>query len=153
MKQFTAIALFAVAGLLSAGSALAQKHAVQTIVPFDFTVGSKTLPSGTYTITPVSDDQIEIRNWDKNQVVLTPAFATVNLSKNGGELVFYKSGGHYFLREILCEFASMNVNLPPSKLQKRTHVEEARSLMAVARSWLRSSRDSAGGGINKNTAG
>jgi hypothetical protein len=126
MKQFTAITLFAVAGFFAAGSALAQKHAVQTTVPFDFAVGSKILPSGTYTITPVSDDQIEIRNWDKHFVVLTSAYATVQQSKNGGELVFDKSAGHYFLREILCEFAAMNVNLPPSKLEKRTHVEEAK---------------------------
>ena len=126
MKRFTAITLFAVASILSAGSALAQKHAVQTTVPFDFTVGSKTLPSGTYTIIPVSDDLIEIRNSKTHLEVLTPAYATVQQSKNGGELVFDKSADHYFLRDILCEFAAMNVSLPSSKLEKRTHVEEAR---------------------------
>lgn len=126
MKQFTAITLFAVASILSAGNALAEKHAVQTTVPFDFTVGTKTLPSGTYTITPVSDDQIEIRNSKTNLAMLTPAYATVQQSKNGGELVFDKSADQHFLRAILCEFAPMNVSLPPSKLEKRTHVEEAR---------------------------
>jgi hypothetical protein len=126
MKQFAAIALFAVAGFLPAGSALAQKLAVQTTVPFDFTLGSTILPSGTYTISPVSDDQIEIQNRETHLAVLTPAYATVRQSKNGGELVFDKSAGHYFLREILCEFAAMNVNLPPSKLEKGTRVQEAK---------------------------
>lgn len=133
MKQFTAITLFAVAGFFSAGSGQAQKHAVQTTVPFDFTVGSKMLPSGTYTITPVSDDQIEIRNWETHLAVLTPAYATVQQSKNGGELVFDKSAGNYFLREILCEFAAMNVNLPPSKLEKGTRVQEAKIPSASGR--------------------
>ena len=46
MKRITAIALFAAASALGAGHALAQDHAVQATMPFDFTVGNKLLPQG-----------------------------------------------------------------------------------------------------------
>ena len=44
MKRITAIALFTIAGFVTAGSALAQNRAVRADVPFDFTVGDKLLP-------------------------------------------------------------------------------------------------------------
>jgi hypothetical protein len=56
MKRITAIALFILAGLVSAGNVLAQDHGVRTTVPFDFTVGNKVLPSGTYTIEPATEN-------------------------------------------------------------------------------------------------
>src|ERR1700743_433439 len=50
MKRITAIALLAIANLAVAGTSFAQSKTVQAKVPFDFTVGNKLLPSGTYTI-------------------------------------------------------------------------------------------------------
>ena len=42
--------------LLVAGSAIAQSSHVRANVPFNFTVGSKTLPAGTYDIAAISSD-------------------------------------------------------------------------------------------------
>ena len=50
MKRITAIALLAIANFAVAGTSFAQSRTVQAKVPFDFTVGNKLLPSGTYTI-------------------------------------------------------------------------------------------------------
>jgi hypothetical protein len=118
MKRLTSLALFAFAGLLGAGSALAQDCPVRATMPFDFTVGNKSLPPGAYTITRVTDDSIAIRNRDGNVSILTPAYADSNQSKNAGELVFDKYDGQYFLREILGGSFAMNVNLPLPKSEK-----------------------------------
>ena len=124
MKRITVFALFTIAGFLTAGNALAQQHSVQATVPFDFTVGGKMLPAGTYSIAAVTDSTIEIRNAQTHSAVLTQAASDSSRSQNGGELVFEKRGSRYSLREILCESAAMNVSLPAEKKHKNSLIEE-----------------------------
>src|SRR5450432_3011957 len=117
MKRNTAIALFAIASFAVAGKSFAQDHAVQATVPFDFTVGAKLLPSGTYTISADSTNVIVIRN--RYKPIATLSLVRPDDSKqtgNGGKLVFHKYGDQYFLSEILCDAAEMNMKVPPSKL-------------------------------------
>jgi hypothetical protein len=123
MRPITAIALFAVAGFLSAGNALAQQREVRATVPFEFTVGGKVLPPGNYMINQVSGG-IELRSREQHVAMLALAFPTVEQSANGNELVFEKHAGQYSLREILCASA-MNVSLPAEKWRKGGLTEEA----------------------------
>ncbi|MGC1360890.1 MAG: hypothetical protein WA419_13995 [Silvibacterium sp.] len=125
MKRITTIALFAIASVLGPGKALAQGHAVKVTVPFNFTVGKNLLPPGIYKILPVTDNVIEIRNQDSQVSILSQISPDSNLSKNGGELVFDKYDGQYFLREILVESAALSVNLPPTKAEQRARRQEA----------------------------
>ena len=125
MKRITSIALFVLAGLVSAGNVLAQDHGVRATVPFDFTVGNKVLPSGTYTIAPATEHVIVIRNREKNITVMSTSYGDGKQSKTG-KLVFNKYGDQYFLREILCSSADMSVELPASKTEKRARLQEAR---------------------------
>ena len=71
MKRITAIALLTIATFVTAGRALAQDRAVQATVPFDFTVGEKLLPAGTYTIATASSDVIAIKNYDRRIAILS----------------------------------------------------------------------------------
>jgi len=127
MKRTTAIALLAIANFAMAGTSFAQSNGVQATVPFDFTVGSKLLPSGTYTIQQDSKNEnvIMIKSHDKPIAVLSLVNRDSNKSPNGGQLLFHKYGGQYFLSEILCEQADMNVAIPPSKTEKRAQLQQA----------------------------
>lgn len=126
MKRITAIALFAAATTLGLGTAFAQGNAVRATMPFDFTVGSKTLPAGTYTINRFHNDLIEIQDWDKDASVLTATFSDDAQSKNGAVLIFDKCGDQYFLREVLAGSAgSLNVNLPLSKAEQKARQQES----------------------------
>ncbi len=127
MKRTTAIALLAIANCAISGTSFAQSNEVRANVPFDFTVGNELLPSGTYTIRPESTDPnvIVIRSYDKPIVVLSLAHQDGNTSADGGKLLFHKYGGQYFLSEILCPRAGMNVELPTSKREKRTLLQQA----------------------------
>ena len=123
MKQITALALFSIAGFVSIGQAMAQDHAVQATIPFEFRAGNKVLPAGTYTIATGTDNLIVITKHNQ------PAVVTV-ASRDGREsrkqeLVFDKYGDRYFLREILCQSAGMNLELPPSKVEKATRQQQA----------------------------
>jgi hypothetical protein len=126
MKRTIAITLLALAGVVGTGKALAQNQQIRATVPFDFTVGNKTLPAGTYSITQVSDDAIAIRDHDARYAVLSmTSQATNQPSKN--VLVFDKYNGHYFLRDVLCESAKMNVSLPWSKSEARARELDAKN--------------------------
>lgn len=125
MKRIITIAIFAFTGILGVGSALAQGDAVWVKVPFAFTAGDSLLPAGNYMITLVSADVIHIQARDQHISVLTTEMQDDRQSKNGDELIFARYGNRYFLREILCDSAAMNANLPATKSEKRARTQEA----------------------------
>jgi hypothetical protein len=134
MIRITAIALLAAAGTLGLGNALAQ-DAVRATMPFDFTVGSKLLPAGTYTINRARNELIEIHSVNSDVGMLSDSFSDDTQSKNGAVLVFDKYGGEYFLREVLGgSVGGMNVNLPLSASEERVRKQKvmARNLSEVS---------------------
>jgi hypothetical protein len=129
MKRIAAIALFVASTLLTAGSAVAQDHRVKATVPFNFTVNNSWLPAGTYTIGSNSDtpNLLSIRDRAKSVHILAMGLTDPRDSEKVGKLVFHRYGNQYFLSEIRCGSASMNVHFPATKLEKkaRTQTQEA----------------------------
>ena len=127
MKWINAITVFAIATLALAGQSFAQSKRVQATVPFDFTVGAKTLPAGTYTIKMDSGSHmIVIKHHDKPIAMLSLVDQDSNRSPQGGRLLFHRYGTRYFLSEILCEDADMNLRIATSKTEKRVQLDFAR---------------------------
>jgi hypothetical protein len=125
MKRITAIVLVAIANFAMAGTSFAQSNGVRATVPFDFTVGNKLLPSGTYTFKEGSSNVILIRSHDKPISALSLVNQSDHKTSNGGKLLFHRYGGHYFLSEILCDQADLNVQLPLSRAEKKTRLQQA----------------------------
>jgi hypothetical protein len=125
MKRITAIALLAIANFVMAGNSFAQSKGVKADVPFDFTVGNNLLPAGTYTMRTESSGLIVIKNHDKPITVLTLVNQDGTRSPNGGKLMFHKIGDQYFLTEILCDWADMNVALPRSNREVKAQLQQA----------------------------
>jgi hypothetical protein len=127
MKRITAIAFFAAASFLGGASALAQDSQLRATVPFNFTVGSKHLPAGNYTVSPVFATVIAIRNWDKNAAVLSAVKPGADQSNSNAKLVFDKLGDQYFLREIFGGYGnSSHGTLPLSKSEQTARSLESR---------------------------
>jgi hypothetical protein len=126
MNRIKAIALLAIANFAMAGTSFAQSNGVRATVPFDFTVGNKLLPAGTYIIKEQSDHMIVIQNHDKPIAMLSLVNGDSNRSPNGGKLKFHRYGSQYFLSEILCDQANMNLQVPTSKTEKTTALQEAK---------------------------
>jgi|HubBroStandDraft_1064217.scaffolds.fasta_scaffold753052_1 hypothetical protein len=124
IMSITSIALFALVSFVTVGSISAQDRAVKANVPFDFTVGDKLLPAGTYLISAENDNVIKIENRDKHVTMLSTTTSDGKESKTG-ELVFNKYGDQYFLHDILCSQAAMNMAVPVSKQEKRARALEA----------------------------
>jgi hypothetical protein len=128
MKHITviAIAVCLLASFAVVGTVSAQDHAARATVPFNFNVGNKWVPAGTYTMTSDSrsPNVIFIRSKDSKIALLTVAQSD-SRRLNAGKLVFTKYGDQYFLHEILCSSCGMNVTFPDSKHEKlaRTRLE------------------------------
>ena len=125
MKRIAAIALLAIANFAMAGTSFAQSKGVQADVPFDFTVGNQLLPAGAYTIKTESAGLIAIKNNGKPIAVFTLVDRDGAKAPNGGKLMFHKYGDQYFLSEILCGWADMNVTVRPSNIEKRVRLQQA----------------------------
>jgi hypothetical protein len=124
MKRITVVAFLTLASTLGLGSASAQSQSreVRATVPFDFTVGNKLLPAGTYSIARAKDGTIQIHNSKGQPVVITLASQDGSPSK-GCDLNFDRRDGQYFMRAVQCESAAMSIDFPASKLEKRIPVE------------------------------
>jgi hypothetical protein len=121
MKRIIAIALFAASSLAAAGNLSAQDHMVKANIPFDFTVSGKVLPAGTYTISSLSPNAIQVRNANGHVAELSIVRDDDKRSTTP-VLVFQRYGNQYFLHEILAANA-MNVTVPRSKREQRRQQE------------------------------
>src|SRR6266702_6709402 len=105
MKHITVFAIAAclLSSFALAGTASAQDHAARATVPFNFNVGDKWVPAGTYMITEdlTNPDEIVIRSEDGKIAMLSLARSDDRRS-GAGKLVFTKYGDQYFLHEVLC---------------------------------------------------
>jgi hypothetical protein len=126
MKRITVLALLT-AALISMGSSRAHAQATAFKVPFDFTVGNKALPAGTYRVSyaSASENAILIRGKDGRSNAMTTTIADDKRSYGFGELIFAKYGNQYFLHEVLCSDLAMNVEILKSKREKQARIQEA----------------------------
>jgi hypothetical protein len=102
LKGFTMLTLIVGLAFVSAvASAKGQSTQAVAKVPFEFIVGGKTLPSGQYTVSALSDTNkaaMVIRG-RSSAIRLTNEIQT-NKNKEQARLVFHRYGEHYFLSEV-----------------------------------------------------
>ena len=103
MKTFTRSAMIAASLLVvSAGGASAQvPTTMKFTTTFPFRVGHKTMPAGSYTITPLEIDHalMEVSNGRTSALILTEPESPKTPPRQD-EVTFAKQGDIYVLREI-----------------------------------------------------
>lgn len=105
LKGFTMLMLIVVIALATAvASANAQSsNKVFADIPFEFSVGYKTLPTGEYSVQTVasSGNALVIRSADAKVSALRLSEATDRMkNKSHARLVFHRYGERYFLAEV-----------------------------------------------------
>jgi len=121
MNRMTAIALLALATLMTAGSADAQREVLKVDVPFNFTVNSTSLPAGIYTVRfdAMFPDRVIIQDQAKN---VRARFYVLRGPFHPGKedrLIFHRYGGESFLSEVHFDSAWNGVFLPETKLERQ----------------------------------
>ena len=103
LKGFTMLMLLVAVSLAAAVvSANAQSTAIKANIPFEFVVGDKTLPAGTYRATTLSTarDALRIQSADGKDSALRLSGPTEQKSKGQARMVFHRYGHNYFLAEV-----------------------------------------------------
>ena len=142
----TALALWL--GIIGAGIAHAQvihSTAFTTVVPFEFAVGNRTLPAGTYTFemvlgTPTEADQIGIlvvRNLDgEHYVAQVTDVAQLIQASDKATAIFHRRGGRVVLSEVREAGKSVGLQLRPNPAENSSvedsEEHEVITLLAVS---------------------
>ncbi|MDQ1728452.1 MAG: hypothetical protein QOD33_577 [Pyrinomonadaceae bacterium] len=105
LKGFTMVVLILVLALVSAvASAKAQSaNKVAADVPFEFSVGYKTMPAGAYQVEVLTSagDALMIQSADRGRSAVRLSEATEKAkNKPHARLVFHRYGQQYFLAEV-----------------------------------------------------
>ena len=101
MNRITAIALVFTATFITLGGAAAQATTLEAKIPFAFVVQKRLLPAGTYRISSVGSNFVQIGTQDKPIMETIATHADNNGPGSDARLVFTKYGDQYFLREVL----------------------------------------------------
>jgi len=129
-QAFSLISLFSL--LLVTGSAIAQTVHVRGNIPFNFAVGSKTFPAGTYDIGSVDSldgKTLLVQATDGNASLMVNSNAAENLNPaDKTKLVFNQYGNRYFLSEIWVNGATRGHQLPKTSREKETARDMAQNL-------------------------
>jgi hypothetical protein len=120
MKNILALTFIFIAVFIPVRGVMAQRHVVHADIPFDFVVGDKSLPPGTYEFAPSFDGAIRIQSANNTRIA-AQAYTVRNDegSTNACRLVFAAYGGRYFMHKIRCDAAAMNVSLIPSRKEQQ----------------------------------
>jgi len=123
MKSILTTALLTMSCLTAYTHASAQASA-QAKVPFEFSVGQRVLPPGTYWIREVSSNMIEIENREQGTTLYFSTYPSDRVKGKPNMLVFSKHGDQYFLREVRGGSGEYVEDLRPSKLEKEIQRQE-----------------------------
>jgi hypothetical protein len=80
--------------------ALAQIRVVRANIPFDFTVGTKTMPSGEYLISLNGAGMLRVAQTNGAKVEGIIAAPVTGSENNAPRLLFHRYGDHSFLAEV-----------------------------------------------------
>lgn len=112
-----AISALALASLVSAPRAHAQRPVVQATVPFDFEYGNAHMKAGKYNISLQTNEVMELQSRPSS------AFGMVQWSETShptatGKLVFHRYGDVYLLKEVWLPGSVEHARLPRSKAER-----------------------------------
>ena len=124
MKRTFATALLTAVSLMAPTGASAQNRQ-QATIPFDFTVGQRLLPAGTYVLTHVGST-ITVRGWKGTELLsaITLIQPTDEVRKNPDKLIFHKYGDQYFLSEVRGSVGESVGTVSTSKLEQRFQLQQ-----------------------------
>jgi hypothetical protein len=122
MKQYskTLVAIILLLGLAGAVKAEAETADIVT-VPFEFVVGAKVLPAGTYTVRNLSADKsstLVISSRDQGTSMFVLPYVSDSVVTDKPELSFNKVGDRYFLSRIQTEATVYRIHVLDSSVNK-----------------------------------
>jgi hypothetical protein len=104
-KLYSTFAMLSLLFMLAVVSVQAQSRGkIAVTIPFEFQIGSKTLPAGGYNVKPLSQNSMLFQSEDGQQsaIVLTNNRVQADINEKAAQerLVFHQYGSKYFLSQV-----------------------------------------------------
>jgi len=116
----SALTFIALASFTAIVPALAQERTVIADVPFDFAVGNRVLPAGTYRVSSMKNVfEVRIDSHAQRSTTFIMGYPGEREAGEPSKLVFDKIGNNYFLKKIVAASAGTSMIVPKSKLEKK----------------------------------
>ena len=125
----TMIMLLTVAGLSTAKAQTSGSTELRANIPFEFSVGNKTMPAGEYSVrctNPASDLKVlKLRTRDGHESVMVRTGSVIGKIPDSAKLVFNRYGDHYFFAQAWLPADNIGMQAPKSRSEKQSARELA----------------------------
>ena len=126
-RTLNVFAVLVIAGLLVAPAAFSQADRLKADIPFEFIVGNKTLPAGTYQVHCGTNNLVTLQSVDQNTavgVLSQPGYAVK--APVTGKLIFTRYDNSYFLAQVWRPGVNSGSLMPKSKMEREAATRVAR---------------------------
>jgi len=127
MNSSRPLFLLSAATIFPIASSVVAKAQVSAKVPFEFSVGNRTLPAGDYVIER-DNEFLRIENRDSNRTVTLMTLPGDPSHDSRSFLSFDLVDGVYYFRRVATPSASSSVEVSLSKAEKQAQESERRTL-------------------------
>src|SRR5882762_9258729 len=130
----TVIVLVTVCGLSTAKAQTNGSPSLIAHIPFEFSVGNKTMPAGEYSVrctNPTSDVKaLQLRSRDGRTSVLVQTSSVIGKIQDNAKLVFNRYGNHYFFAQAWLPADSTGMQASKSGTEKQMARELAANMQS-----------------------
>lgn len=132
-----ALVLTTVAGLSAAKAQGSANTGMVANIPFEFSVGDKTLPAGQYTVRPINSNSatkvLQIRSMTSSASALLMTDSVIGKLKDNAQLIFHRYGNEYFFAQAWMPADNIGMQAPKSRRVKEHELaRQARTTETVA---------------------
>jgi hypothetical protein len=145
-QAYTMIAMIVLVGSMAVAAKAQTSGRTQLIanIPFQFSVGNKTLPAGEYTVrqvNPSSDNAVlQLRSKDGSASAMVQMTSVIGKARESAMLIFNRYGNHYFFAQAWIDGEDSGLQAPKARAERATERELAGVKMATESVTLSSRR-------------
>jgi len=129
-QAYTMIALLVLVGSMAVAAQAQTVGRTQLIanIPFQFNVGTKTLPAGEYSVRQVNPDSggvLLLSSRDGNASVMIQVGSVIGKAQESAKLTFHRYGNKYFFAQAWIDGDNTGMQAPKSKAERAAESELA----------------------------
>ena len=123
-QAYTMIAMIVLVGSMAVAARAETGGRAQWIanIPFEFSVGSKTLPAGEYTVrqvNPASDHAVlQLRSRDGSVSAMVQMGSVIGKAQDSAKLIFNRYGDQYFFAQAWVDGDNTGLQAPKSRAER-----------------------------------
>jgi hypothetical protein len=128
-QTYTMIAMIVLVGSMAVAAQAQTSGRTQLIasIPFEFSVGGKTLPAGEYTVrqvNPASDHAVlQLRSKDGSAGAMIQMGTVIGQARENAKLIFRRYDDHYFFAEAWIDGENFGLLAPRSRTERAAERE------------------------------